>query len=50
MTQYSTLNVKLSNSRLYKLKLGIRNGTGVTLNLSANVIDNSNEETNFSHK
>ena len=27
MTQYNTLNVKLSNSRLNKLKLKIKNGT-----------------------
>ena len=26
MTQYNTLNVKLSNSQLKKLKLGIKNG------------------------
>ena len=29
MTQYHTLNLKLSNSQLYKLKLGIKNGTEV---------------------
>ena len=31
MTQYNTLNVKLSNSWLNKLKSGIKNGTEVTL-------------------
>ena len=31
MTQYNTLNVKLSNSLLNKLKSGIKNGTEVTL-------------------
>ena len=31
MTQYETLNVKLSNLQLNKLKLGIKNSTGVTL-------------------
>ena len=31
MTQYNTLNLKLSNSQLNKLKLGIKNGTEVTL-------------------
>ena len=31
MTQYSTLNIKLSNSQLNKLKYGIKNGTEVTL-------------------
>ena len=30
MTQYNTLNVKLSNSKLNKLKSGIKNGTEVT--------------------
>ena len=34
MTQYNTLNVKLSNSQLNKLKPTIKNETGVTLNLS----------------
>ena len=33
MTQYSTLNVKLSNSQLNKLKSAMKNGTEVTLNL-----------------
>ena len=39
MTQYNTLNVKLSNSQLNKL--GIKNGTEVTLNIPSNVIGNS---------
>ena len=47
MTQYDTLNVKLSNSQLNKLKSGIKNGTEVTLNLSSNLIGNYNDETNF---
>ena len=50
MTQYITLNVKLSNSQLNKLKSGIKNGTKVTLNLSSNLIGNSNYEINFPHK
>ena len=50
MTKYNTLNVKLSCSQLYKLKFGIKNKTEVTLNLSSNVIGDSNSETNFSHK
>ena len=37
MTQYKTLNVKLSCSQL-QLKSGIKNGTEVTLNLSSNLI------------
>ena len=31
MTQYNTLNVKLSNSKLRKLKSGIKNSTELTL-------------------
>ena len=50
MTQYNTLNVKLSNSQLNKSKSGIKTGTEVTLNPSSNLIRNSNDETNFSHK
>ena len=49
MIHYNTLNVKLSNSQLNKLKSKIKNGTEVTLNLSSNLIGNSNDETNF-HK
>ena len=47
MTQYNTLIVKLSNSQLDKLKLGIQNGTEVTLKLLSNVVRNSNDENNF---
>ena len=50
MTQYNTLNVKLSHSQLNKLKSGIKNGTEVTFNLSLNVIGNSNDKTNFPHE
>ena len=50
MTQYQTLNVKLSNLQLNKLKFALKNGTKVTLNLSSSLIDNSNNESNFSHK
>ena len=32
------------------LKLGIKNGTELTLNLSLNVINDANDETNFPHK
>ena len=45
MTQYNTLNVKLSNSQS-----GIKNGNEVTLNHSSNLIASSNDETNFSRK
>ena len=50
MTKYNTLNVKLSNSQLNKLKCGIQNGTEVTLNLLSNLIGSSNDETNFPRK
>ena len=50
MTQYNSVNLKLSNSELNKLKPGIKNGTAVTLNRSSNKIGDSNDETNFSHK
>ena len=50
MTQYNTLNAKFSNSKLTKLKSGIKNGTRVTSNLSPNVIGDSNDEANFPHK
>ena len=50
MTQYNTLNVKLSNSQLNKLKVGIKNGTEVTLKISSNIVGDSNNENNFLHK
>ena len=50
MTQYNTLNVKLSNSQLNKLKFAIKNGTGLTLNLLSNIIGDFNDENNFPHK
>ena len=50
MTQYNSLHVKLSNSQLNKLKSAIKNGTDVVLRLSSNMVDNSDDETNFPHK
>ena len=50
MNQYNSLNVKLSNSQLNKLKSAIKNETDVILRLSSNMIGNSDDETNFSHK
>ena len=50
MTQYNSLNVKLSNPQLNKLKSAIKNGTDVILRLSSNMISNSDDETNFPHK
>ena len=49
MTQYNTLN-EFSNSQLFKLKSAIKNGTKVTLNLSSNIVGDSNDENNFPHK
>ena len=46
MNQYNSLNVKLSNSQLNKLKSAIKNGTDVVLGLSSNMIGNSDDETN----
>ena len=39
MTQYNTLNVKLTNSQLNTLKSAIRNETEVTLNISSNLLE-----------
>ena len=50
MTQYNSLNVKLSNSQLNKLKYAIKDETDVILRLSSNMIGNSDDEANFSHK
>ena len=48
MTQYSNLNVKLSNSQLNKLKSAIKNKTEIVLKLLSNMIGDN--ETNFPHK
>ena len=48
MTQFNSLNVKLSNSQLKKLKSAIKNETRVVLRLSLNVVGDG--ETNFPHK
>ena len=50
MTQYNSLNVKLSNSQLNKLKSAIKNDPDLVLRLSPNMIGHSDDETNFSHK
>ena len=50
MTRYNTLNVKLSNSQLNKLKSGIKSGTEIILNILLKLIGNYNDVTNFSHK
>ena len=48
MTQYNSLNVKLSNSQLNKFKSAIKNENEVVLRLSSNMIGDN--ETNFPHK
>ena len=50
MTQYDSLNVKLSNSQLNKLKSAIKNETSMVLRLPSNMIGNSDDEINFPHK
>ena len=50
MTQYKSLNVKLSNSQLKKLKSIIKNETEVVLRLASNIVGNFDDDTNFSHK
>ena len=50
MTQYNSLNVKLSNSQLSKLKSAIKSETDVALRLSSNMVGNSNDNTNFPHE
>ena len=47
MTQYNSLNVKLSNSQLDKLKSAIKNETEVVLRLSSNMIGDN--EADFLH-
>ena len=50
MTKYDTLNIKLSNSQLNKLKSRMKSCTEVTLNLLSNVICDSNDEAYFPPK
>ena len=50
MTQYNSLNVKLTSSQLNKLKSAIKNKTDAVLRLSSNIIGSSDDETNFPHK
>ena len=47
MTRYNSLNVKLSNSQLNKLKSSIKSKTDVVLRISSNMVGNSNDNTNF---
>ena len=47
MTQYNSLNVKLSNSQLNKFKSATKNENRVILRLSSNMIGDN--KTNFPH-
>ena len=47
MTKYNSLNVKLSNLQLDKLKSTIKNETEVVVRLTSNMI--SDNKTSFSH-
>ena len=47
MTQDNSLNVKLSDSQLNKLKSAIKNETEIVLRLPSNMIGDN--ETNFPH-
>ena len=49
MAQYNSLNLKLSNSQLNKLKPTIKNKTKVVFRLSSNMVGNSDDETNSTH-
>ena len=48
MTQYNSLNVKIWNFQLNKLKSAIKNKTEAVLRLSSNMVGDG--ETNFPHK
>ena len=50
MTQYNSLNIKLSNSQLNKLKSSIKNETDVVLRRSSSMVGDSNDNTNFPHE
>ena len=50
MTQYNSLNVKLSDSQLSQLKSAIKNENDVVLRISSNMVGNSNDNTNFPHE
>ena len=48
MTQYNSLNIKLSNSQINILKSAIKNEARLVLKLSSNIV--GDDETNFPHK
>ena len=48
MTQCNSLNLKLSNSQLHKLKSAIKSKAGVVLRLSSNMV--GDDQATFPHK
>ena len=50
MTECNNLKVKLSNSHLNKLMSAIKNEIEVVLKLKSNMVDNSDDGTNFPHR
>ena len=50
MTQYNSLNVKLSHSQVNELKSAIITKIETVVRLSSNMIGNSNDKTNFPHE
>ena len=50
MTPCNTLNIKLSNLQLNKLKSGIKNNTELTfIKILSDIVGDSNDESNFSY-
>ena len=49
MTQYNSLNVRVSDSQLNKLKSAIKNETDIVLRISSGMVGNSNDNANFPH-
>ena len=50
MTQCNSVNIKLSHSQLNKLKSATQNKTRITLRLSSDIVDCTNNETDFPYK
>ena len=50
MTEYNSVNVKLSNSQLNKLKTAIKNETDVVIRISPIMIGDFNDKGNFPHE
>ena len=50
MTEYNSVNIKLSNSQLNKVKTAVKNETDVVIRISPNMIGDSNDKGNFPHE